>query len=258
MRLEPSLSTLESLEFSFNQVTSLVIPSNPADEVDDTSKRAPFPNLHHLRLDSNAFSSWADLDPISCFTALQTLSLTYNDLPSLPPPSSTTSSPFPSSLSSLSLSFNKIKTWSSIDVLGSLPLNGGKGLREVWVRGNGFVEGTPGGLVRSGLIARLRGLEVLEGSEVTPGERKDAELFYLSLHPTFDANDVGRKRWDELVMSKPLSLTCFSSLLRTVSDVLAWVHRIRTARPQRSCSVVYATADPSRQTSWYARHHSKA
>lgn len=198
MRFESSLQNLQSLELSSNQISTLLLDNAQASE---SYPIHPFPHLTQLRLDSNAFDSWSNLEPLSRLSNLRSLSLTYNDLPSLPCPTASSPSPFPPSLSTLSLSFNRLKSWSSVDVLGSLPLNNGSGLREVWVRGNGFVEGTPGGLVRGGLIARLRGLEVLEGSEVTPGERKDAELFYLSLNPTFEEDHVGRKRWEELVAS---------------------------------------------------------
>ncbi|KAL7415269.1 hypothetical protein BDY24DRAFT_439705 [Mrakia frigida] len=182
--LEPSIPNLSSLELSSNHLTSLYI-----DPVSTAS--SPFPKLVDLRLDFNSFGSWDQLLPLATLSSLRTLSLSYNSLPALPPSIAC----FPPTLETLHLANNRIPNWESMDVLAEKAT----GLIGLTVRGNGFVDATPRALVRLGLIARFGELKVVEGSEVTSSERKDSEIYFLSLNPDFPVDKIGRKRWDVLV-----------------------------------------------------------
>lgn len=46
--------------------------------------------------------------------------------------------------------------------------------------------------------------------QVTTSERKDAELYYLSLNPAFPPDQIGRKRWDALVDRQSASSHLFA------------------------------------------------
>jgi len=150
---------------------------------------------------------------------------------------------------------------------------------------------TPRALVRLGLIARFGELTVVEGSEVrfspfffekyhlflllpspeelirptpadtlvhlpliqvTPSERKDSEIYFLSLNPDFPLEKIGRKRWDALVASessKNTNPTCrIDTDLSYSTSNQSTVHQQSPNRSGRRTRLFFQTSSSVRST----------
>lgn len=169
------------------------------------------------------------------------LSLSHNRLPSLPLTNlSYHPIPLPPKLETLHLANNQLADWETIDLINER-LNS---LKVLWLGGNpliaagvpvpnaqvGLTEEERDGCetrrirdVRARVIARLRGLVVLDGSEVSAGERRAAEQDYvLSRPPAFVGSNrsngqgsvLGQARWDELVARESLHSSYLLAQLR--------------------------------------------
>ncbi|XP_066913319.1 tubulin-specific chaperone E-like [Clytia hemisphaerica] len=79
-----------------------------------------------------------------------------------------------SNLKSLSLNFNKIEKWDSINELRNL-----KNLNEVRFRDNPVSKDLTTFELRMELVARLDNVDIINGSKVEPGERRVAEVTYI-------------------------------------------------------------------------------
>lgn len=159
---------LEHLEIGYNHLVSLEWPS--ADRV--------FARLTTLSLEGNSISDWPSLlRATRALVLLERLVLTDNAIGDIPSPTLSDLHPAPSGLRNLSLINNKLHSWNSIDSLSAwLPL-----LESLSVQGNPLVDDPHNeGLVRPLMISRLPGLRVWNGSTVSPSDRRDCELFYLS------------------------------------------------------------------------------
>lgn len=126
-------------------------------------------NIRLLDLEGNCLREWdIDVKPLGrVLTRLRRLHLGRNGLQGV---EFREKEEFPS-LEVLLLRGNSISSWRTIDALGSYPR-----LREVRLTDNP-VASTPS--ERHQVVARVPHLEVLNASEVTERERRDAELRYL-------------------------------------------------------------------------------
>ncbi|TLD29304.1 hypothetical protein PspLS_03942 [Pyricularia sp. CBS 133598] len=187
--------SLQNLSCDLNQLSS--IP-------------APFPatmskSLTTLSLEFNEFESLSELAPLSTLTSLRNLILKGNNITRISKDDAAPGPVFSSSLYHLDISYNRIATWSFVDALpDSFP-----GLRSLRLAHNPVYENPTavsqdvGGTASSQTqpntssaaaapkrsvsedpymitIARVACLEHLNFSAVTPAERTDAEMFYLS------------------------------------------------------------------------------
>ncbi|TLS24449.1 hypothetical protein PpBr36_08771 [Pyricularia pennisetigena] len=188
--------SLQKLSCDLNQISS--IP-------------APFPatlskTLTTLSLEFNDFSSLSDLAPLSTLTSLRNLILKGNNIATASKDDTTPGPVFSSSIYHLDISYNRITTWKFVDALpDSFP-----GLRSLRLAHNPVYEnptsvsqdvgGTASSQTQPGdsttattapkrsvsedpymiTIARVACLEHLNFSAITPAERTDAEMFYLS------------------------------------------------------------------------------
>lgn len=188
--------SLQNLSCDLNQLSS--IP-------------APFPatmsqSLTTLSLEFNEFGSLSDLAPLATLSSLRNLILKGNNISTVAKDDTTPGPVFSSSIYHLDISYNRIATWSFVDALpDSFP-----GLRSLRLAHNPVyenptavsqdVEGTTSSQTQAGAsatastapkrsvsedpymitIARVACLEHLNFSAVTPAERTDAEMFYLS------------------------------------------------------------------------------
>lgn len=203
LRLAPALEGLQHLQLGSNNIASLSTSCVGASEV------AVFPNLASLTLEDNVLSSWEDIvRALSSLPALETLNLNRNSLTSIPPP--TTSSHKLSQLKELHLRGNRIQSWSSLEHIPQWigHRRGLEALQISTVLDEGEAEPSDSGLLsnyeyrdfRAITIARLSSLTVLDKTEITPKERKDAELFVFSRFRDGDASIIEGSRTGEKLM----------------------------------------------------------
>ncbi|OIW35549.1 RNI-like protein [Coniochaeta ligniaria NRRL 30616] len=155
--------------------------------------------LTSLNLEFNDLTTLSSLSPLTSLTALRNLHLKNNRISTISHPASTSPPPiFPPSLHYLDLSSNLISTWSFVDLLPvcfpglsslrfahnpiyanpdldspvpsssssplSLPKSGGGGTEESYML----------------LTSRLPSLRTINFSTITPQDRTNADMFYLS------------------------------------------------------------------------------
>ncbi|KDD76463.1 hypothetical protein H632_c216p1 [Helicosporidium sp. ATCC 50920] len=127
-------------------------------------------SLAILDLQNNALESWTDVEEaLGDLPALRKLLLGGNPLTVI----SVASRDRFRRLESLQVSGCKLRDWDSVDQLHRLT-----SLRELRIADNELPAPVTGD-VRCELIARVGRIVVLNGGLIAPGERKDAELFYL-------------------------------------------------------------------------------
>lgn len=183
-----------------------------------------FPDLQLLDLEHNEVDNWEDIlhsilrgssgVQTSPMPALRSLLLSHNYITHISPIdiSSTTATHPSSPLSSLMLGSNQLSSWHSIDALNSF-----SNLSDLRISDNPLIPtfSSPssssldggGGDLRYETIARLGRVLRLNGSDVSRGERRDAEIIYLKkIIDSMAAVSVGgsglkaqHPRYDELV-----------------------------------------------------------
>lgn len=124
---------------------------------------------------------------------LESLNLSHNLLYAIKRPPSAT-------LRELDLSYNKIQAWNVLDLLDeALPH-----LQSLRVNGNPIFSGEDEMLDFYSCLARFREIEVLNGSMLSSGTRREAELFFVSqvLNGRIEYNKH-LERWSVLVKKYP-------------------------------------------------------
>lgn len=208
----PSLTTLHAGSNQFSALT----PIPPA----------PFTTtLVSIHLEYNDFTSLSALAPLSSITTLRNLLLKGNRISTISPPTSPAPL-FGPNLHYLDLSYNVITAWSFIDALpASFPALASLRLTHNPLYSDPDLDNTTtataattaepqktGGVSKTDeaymlTLARLPNLKTLNFSAVTPSDRADAEMFYLSrvarqlaAVPESDEAAVlaGHARWAEL------------------------------------------------------------
>ncbi|KAL8482390.1 hypothetical protein ACS0TY_028529 [Phlomoides rotata] len=145
-----------------------------------------FDSLRLLNLDNNCISAWDEIIKLSYLHSLEQLFLNNNNLNCVRYPDcgklahngcETLESlrPF-TSLHSLSLGRNNIEDLDSVDSLNCFP-----NLMDIRLSGNPVADLGKGGVPRFVFIARLAKVQMLNGSQVSPRERKDSEIRYVRL-----------------------------------------------------------------------------
>ncbi|KAI9090038.1 hypothetical protein DFS34DRAFT_381295 [Phlyctochytrium arcticum] len=173
--IEPYLPALETLHFHQNQFSSFLDPSYPQSHGPDGEpyRVSGFANLTLLNLDDNAISDWNVVRAVVKLPKLQTLMLANNQISNVAPPDPTEFQ----HLTTLNISGNRLATWSAIHVFNTFPA-----LTELRVRRNPVLEefSTRPSDILAFLLARVSRLTSVNGSAITPKERRDGELFYLT------------------------------------------------------------------------------
>ncbi|KAK3394512.1 hypothetical protein B0H63DRAFT_47953 [Podospora didyma] len=150
--------------------------------------------LVSLHMEFNDFTSVADLTALAAIPTLRNLHLKGNRISTILPPSGSDKAPvFPPSLQYLDISYNQVSTWSLVDSLHSVF----PGLNSLRFSHNPIYDNAeldnPSSVISAHvnkggktdeaymlLLARLPNLKVLNFSTITPADRADAEMFYLS------------------------------------------------------------------------------
>ena len=173
--LRQSLTTIEELHVMGNSI-SRILPGS-------SSMVQGFDYLRLLNLEDNCIDEWKEIMKLSQLRCLEKLYLNNNCLKSVFYPDNgghyesevTCYKPF-QNLRHLLLANNNISDLASIDSLNLFP-----NLVDIRLSDNPITDSGRGGVPRFVLIARLAKVQILNGSEVTPRERKDSEIRYVRL-----------------------------------------------------------------------------
>ncbi|KAL3638634.1 hypothetical protein CASFOL_016541 [Castilleja foliolosa] len=174
---------VEVLKDSLPHVEELHLMGNQLSEITPVSSTVVqgFNSLRFLNLENNCISAWDEIIKLSQLCSLEQLFLNnnninrvwYPDCVKLDEPDKF--GPFSNSRG-LSLGGNKIGDLESVDSLNSFP-----NLMEIRLSDNPVADIGKGGVPRFVFIARLGKIIILNGSEVSPRERKDSEIRYVRL-----------------------------------------------------------------------------
>ncbi|KAJ3522943.1 hypothetical protein NM688_g8801 [Phlebia brevispora] len=197
---------LQLLETGYNRIDSL--STDAARENDDARKENS--ELSVINFDGNELSDWtATCEALRVFSGLRRLVLSSNHLTVIDEIADPQSTPF-KALRHLALASNLLKSWTDIDrVQRWCPA-----LESLVVTGNPLLENSETGPhARQFIIARVPTLIALDAATITPKERTDCELFYMSWiakHGPVDEDAKVREhpRWEELCekYGRPYSL----------------------------------------------------
>ncbi|KAG8084629.1 hypothetical protein GUJ93_ZPchr0010g8990 [Zizania palustris] len=213
-KIKVSFSCLIELHLMSNRMKIIMAPVGNIVQGFDT--------LRLLNLEDNHIDSWDEIVKLSCLRSLEQLHLNKNMLkhvtyPSNPPLSGSLGDadavPF-EKLRVLLLGSNQIDDFLSVDSLNLFP-----NLTDVRLSDNPIADPAKGGAPRFVLIARLGKVKILNGSEVSPRERREAEIRYVRLvmakAESYDPDEINRlhPRFTELKAfhgiedEKPISKT---------------------------------------------------
>ncbi|KAJ0095427.1 hypothetical protein Patl1_15473 [Pistacia atlantica] len=179
--IKPSLPAIEELHLMGNNISAIQPVSSPVVQ--------GFETLRLLNLEENSIAEWNEILKLSQLRSLEQLYLNKNNLSRIYYPDDDaickllgaseshekSYMPF-QNLRCLLLGNNKIEDPASIDTLNCFPK-----LMEIRLSENPIADPGRGGIPRFVLIARLGKIEILNGSEVSPRERKDSEIRYVRL-----------------------------------------------------------------------------
>ncbi|PGG96784.1 hypothetical protein AJ80_09788 [Polytolypa hystricis UAMH7299] len=178
-----------ALTSCFPSLTSLSLSSNQF-----TTISAPISHtIKELTLEDNHFTSIYALRQLTHLPNLARLSLRRNEIGNIYPEerAERTDFSFPPTLTSLDISFNKIESWSFVDTLPSVIPS----LTSLRISDNPLYDKPPAPSRVTNLpeyqmtvdeaymltLARLPSLKIMNYSTITPNERTNGELYYLSL-----------------------------------------------------------------------------
>ncbi|KAK1262969.1 hypothetical protein QJS04_geneDACA016270 [Acorus gramineus] len=178
--LKESLPKVEELHLMANKLSEIT----PAPPSSDATYVKGFTSLWLLNLEDNRIHSWDEVLKLSQLRSLEQLHLNKNKLRRIfypayhPRPASEDDfnsqdqriGPF-EKLHCLLLGCNEIEDLASVDSLNSFP-----SLRDIRLSENPVVDPENGGIPRFVQIARLAKAQILNGSEISPRERKESEI----------------------------------------------------------------------------------
>ncbi|THV07798.1 hypothetical protein K435DRAFT_825160 [Dendrothele bispora CBS 962.96] len=211
LELNGTLTTWQEMQYITSFMPKLLVVelgyNNISRMTDNEGPASPAVHIETLNLDSNNINDWQDLGrALSHYHHLERLILTSNKIEFIPNPDE--HSYRWDSLKHLSLASNALRQWKDIDALALwCPF-----LISFSLNGNPVTQHDDGAHhARVFTIARMPTLKTLDSTTITPKERTDCELFYLSWisqHFRFDGDpkSVAYKtalirehpRWEEL------------------------------------------------------------
>ncbi|KAL6745531.1 hypothetical protein V8C86DRAFT_2975374 [Haematococcus lacustris] len=188
LALEPQLPALQELHLSGNGLHDLAgqapAPASPAaggEQLRGTRLAliTGFTALQVLSLEDNALKDWQEVARLQQLPSLTTLILTHNPLTSVSYPDCVQAGaghcarpPF-AALQRLIMAGCALASWADVDALDRFPA-----LHEARLTGNPCLAASKSG-GRFEIIGRVGGLTSLNGADIKPRERRDAELRYL-------------------------------------------------------------------------------
>mmetsp|Transcript_40064 Transcript_40064/g.64995 ORF Transcript_40064/g.64995 Transcript_40064/m.64995 type:complete len:464 (+) Transcript_40064:51-1442(+) len=199
--LQHYMPLLEELHLCHNHIRSL----------GSSEENIKLKTLRILNLEGNGLEDWVEVWKLSQLPVLERLIVNDNKLREVTYKTSVevSNTPF-ASLQSISLSKNCITEWSSVDALNAFP-----SLVELRLQNNPITDSAviSPALVRQFIIARIGQLNLMNGSQVRPKERADAEKAYIKL-TLAEAVDKGQSV--NSFLSDPNTTILFPRLKRLV------------------------------------------
>ncbi|KAG6657042.1 tubulin-folding cofactor E isoform X1 [Carya illinoinensis] len=184
-------SQIEILKDSLPSIEELHLMGNNISTIQPSSSFVVrgFDSLRLLNLEDNCIAEWDEILKLSWLRSLEQLHLNKNNLNRIyyldndrmdellggNESQKESYTPF-ENLRSLLLGGNNIMDLASVDSLNAFPK-----LVDIRLSGNPVADPGQGGIPRFVLIARLSKVEILNGSEVRPRDRKDSEIRYIRL-----------------------------------------------------------------------------
>ncbi|CAG8476019.1 13404_t:CDS:10 [Ambispora leptoticha] len=173
--LEPCLKNLQNLQVGFNNIKHLRDETAAnSNENENLEKIKGFDNLKVLNLESNIIEDWREIERLAHLKNLEILYLNGNLIKEIHY-NGHDKMEF-ASLRSLNVSDNNIESWRSVDELNKFPA-----LKELRIKRNPFVKDIKSDEATITVIGRIKALTLLNGSIISPGDRVDAERYYLRL-----------------------------------------------------------------------------
>jgi len=177
---------VEKFKVSFTRLNELHLMSNKLKMImtPDGKFVQGFNTLRLLNLEDNNIDSWDEIVKLSYLKSLEQLHLNKNRIKHVKYPfilpthgslDDASAVPF-ENLQVLLLGSNEIEDFSSVDSLNLFP-----SLRDVRLSDNPIADPAKGGAPRFVLVARLGKVKILNGSEVSPRERRESEIRYVRL-----------------------------------------------------------------------------
>ncbi|CAN6678796.1 unnamed protein product [Malus baccata var. baccata] len=182
---------VEILKHSLPEIEELHLMGNKISTIEPASSYAVqgFDHLRLLNLEDNCIADWNEILKLSHLKCLEQLHLSNNNLNRVFYPDDglmhellngyespeKNHKPF-QNLRCLLLGGNNIEDLASVDSLNSFPQ-----LVDIRLSDNPVADPGQGGIPRFVLVARLAKVEMLNGSEVSPRERKESEIRYVRL-----------------------------------------------------------------------------
>lgn len=133
-------------------------------------------NLQTINLEGNHISSWQLVLKLSSIPKLRKLILNNNKIDAVEIPSGMK---IFESLESLSLSENVVTEWTSVNEISKLA-----NLSEFRFKSNPVCKDITSFTLRHELIARLKNINLMNGSKVNDLERRNSELYYIKKYST--------------------------------------------------------------------------
>ncbi|PYH45941.1 putative tubulin-specific chaperone [Aspergillus saccharolyticus JOP 1030-1] len=189
--LDETLLAWDEISAITRQFPALTLLSASANQLSTISTPLA-QSITRLTLENNTFTSLSDLRPLTTLPRLEHLSLRSNSISTIAAtPEDTNSLRFAPTLTSLDLSRNQISTWLFLNHLPTVI----PALQTLRISGNPLFDGPIGPTAITGLperpmtvdeaymltLARLAGLRTLNYGIITPKDRLNGELYYLSL-----------------------------------------------------------------------------
>ncbi|CAG8438835.1 8592_t:CDS:10 [Ambispora gerdemannii] len=175
--LEPCLKNLQNLQVGFNNIKHLRDKSTTNSDIENENleKIKGFDNLKILNLESNIIEDWREIEHLAHLKNLEILYLSGNLIKEIHYNGQNNKMKF-ANLRSLNVGDNNIQSWRSVDELNKFPA-----LKELRIKKNPFMKDIKPDEANISLVGRIKALTLLNGSIISPGDRVNAERYYLIL-----------------------------------------------------------------------------
>lgn len=150
-----------------------------------SESQTPCPSLRLLQITDNQLQEWTEVRKFGrLYPSLSTLVLANNSVESVGDTKETLERLFPN-LRSINLNNSGLSKWEDIERLNFFPK-----LEEVKAKGIPLLESYSTQERRSLLLARLPSVLLLNGGEISDGEREDAERFFIRYYQDCPAQEL--------------------------------------------------------------------